>query len=224
VSSGAGEGGEDMLVDEMTKSDLYRVLQHTWGHESVCKAKRPFETESEAKQWVSDNPLVGIEAYSCVFCGKWHVGLIMSEDDMREHVKSLEKQESEREVEVVSILDDLREFLAQQKPSVGGGWPEVTPEEMEDLRFLFQRIARAKFEPDESELCCAEIHVIDRTRFERQRVPLIPYSHKMKDANEREELDVMHTLALRAASMLDSLSKRMQGRLNDLREDESRDD
>ena len=66
---------------------------------------------------------------------------------------------------IQEILERVTAFLADRKES-DGGWPEVTNEELLEMRGIFEVIINAKFEPDDGGDSAVHVRLLDRTRFQ----------------------------------------------------------
>lgn len=87
-----------------------------------------------------------------------------------------------------TLLKRIEAFLAEPRKAKAADWPEVTDEDMAQLRDIVGRLIDLKFERDVDNDSPVEAVLVDRTRFERPLNIPVRYTHRASDG--RSELDL----------------------------------
>lgn len=88
------------------------------------------------------------------------------------------------------IIKRITSFLSERKLS-SGGWADVSDAEIIELSDIIQAIISAKWQEDADNSCPVEFNLVNRTKYERNHFFNIPYEHKAKTEEQKDEcLDI----------------------------------
>ena len=104
------------------------------------------------------------------------------------------------------LKNQIDNFLKNRRPSVKGGWAQLTKEDMQDLKYLIDELIAEKCEPDADGDYPINFLLVNRLVFEPIHFLPIPYSFKQPD----EALDTAIINSRIASEKLEQAWKEIQ--------------
>src|SRR5688572_17674096 len=86
------------------------------------------------------------------------------------------------------IVKLIEGFLKDHRQSDGGGFAEVTEDDMLRLQIIIDRLIEAKFDPDADGDHPVEYTLVDRNKYERLPFIPVPYDHKPRTLEQEEAM------------------------------------
>lgn len=99
------------------------------------------------------------------------------------------------------LLGLIESFLAVRKKGMGGSWPDVTEDEMNELWDILNHIILLKYEKDADGDLPVVYELVDRTKYHRLDYVPIPYTYRDKSEekyhNALERTSINVSMAMR---------------------------
>lgn len=78
---------------------------------------------------------------------------------------------------IEQLLVDIKSWVSGRRESTRGGWAAVTPDDVEELSNILNRLIRAKCEPDADGDVPIQFTLVDRVRYWPLHFVPVPYDH-----------------------------------------------
>ncbi len=95
-----------------------------------------------------------------------------------------------------NLENKINKFLSERRVSEGGGWSQITPQDILDLRDIINSLIQEKCEEDADGDLPIEFELINRRTHERLQFDPIPYYGTLKSEDTPENLDWIQRLLM----------------------------